>query len=69
MCYCGCQFEAYPHGPNEGCVCRRPKWIDKCPDEYDEDEDENEEYYDPEEEWACQEYDRMKEEKAMHRDD
>ena len=57
MCYCGCSFEAYPHGPNEGCVCRKPRGY-PCPDDvtdeaeierlndelaYDEDEDEDDE--------------------------
>ena len=29
MCYSGCQYERYPHGPNEGCVCKRGK--NPCP--------------------------------------
>ena len=37
MCYCGCQYEAYKYGLNEGCYCRKPKGI-PCVMEIDEDE-------------------------------
>lgn len=48
MCYCGCSWEKYPHGPNEGCVCRKPD-DEICP--YDEEEvDEDEEFEDEDEE-------------------
>lgn len=25
MCYCGCDYEEYPYGTNESCVCNKPK--------------------------------------------
>lgn len=37
MCYCGCQFERYPRGPNEGCVCKLPRGYE-CPMEMSEEE-------------------------------
>lgn len=37
MCYNNCQYERYPWGPNEGCVCRKPSSV-TCPLE-EEDED------------------------------
>ena len=45
MCYCGCQYEAYKYGWNEGCYCRKPKGI-PCVMEIDEEDAErlNEEY-------------------------
>ena len=37
MCYTGaCEYEAYPWGYNEGCVCRKPQCA-PCPHE-EEDE-------------------------------
>lgn len=39
MCYCGCQFERYPKGPNEDCICRKPRGC-PCPmDVLEDDED------------------------------
>ena len=37
MCYCGCQYESYTKGWNEGCACRKPKGI-PCTMEIDEEE-------------------------------
>lgn len=43
MCYTGnCPYESYPHGRNEGCVCRKPRG-EECYLEQDDNEDENEE--------------------------
>ena len=40
MCYTGaCEYESYPWGYNEGCVCRKPQYA-PCPHE-EEDEVEN----------------------------
>ena len=47
VCFCNCQFESYPYGPNEDCICRKPKgW--PCPEDVDDEEAErlNEEYAD-----------------------
>lgn len=38
MCYCGCQFERYPHGPNEDCRCIKPAGYPCTMDVEDEDE-------------------------------
>ena len=49
MCYCGCQFERYPRGPNEGCVCKLPRGYD-CPMDMSEEElDRLNEEYEPDE--------------------
>ena len=38
MCYMGCAFERYPHGPNEGCVCKLPRGYE-CPMTIDDEEE------------------------------
>ncbi len=38
MCYCGCRFERYPHGYNEGCVCKKPSGY-PCPSDVDDEEE------------------------------
>ena len=36
MCYgMDCEFESYPYGYNEGCVCRKTKY-DTCPMDEDD---------------------------------
>ena len=38
MCYCGCQFESYRYGPNEGCYCTKPRGC-PCPEEVQDEEE------------------------------
>lgn len=49
-CFCNCQFESYPYGPNEDCICKKPAgWpcpMDMSEEEYD---DYNEEDYEDDE--------------------
>ena len=37
MCFINCQYESYPNGHNEGCVCRLP-WHETCPMDREEEE-------------------------------
>lgn len=38
MCYMNCEYESYPYGQNEGCVCK--KRGGPCPNEEEETEEE-----------------------------
>lgn len=51
MCYCNCKYESYPYGPNEECICKKPKYIPCLMDE-----DMNEDNEDTEPEYTLEDY-------------